>query len=380
MAAIRRRARSKDQRLAEGRLDAVSAASTDAILRVDAEGVVSGWSAGAEALYGYEADEIIGRPLADLLGDGELDRVAEAIREEERLDEISEQRSREGNVFTAAITMIPSADPPEAIVAPDTWARSDGSERLRKVEATYRSLTEHLPLVTYVRVPGRDGDRRSSARRSTGSSATRPMSGSPTPASCSARPPRRPRRSSPSGSRRRGEARPRATGCSLATDAPSGCARRRRGTRRLGRAAVRPGLPARRQRAEGCGGPEEGASRRGGRDGRGSATTASGRSTSSPTPRRCCRRPGLQVDAAEAAALAVRDLADSCVVDVLGEDGSSSPRSPSGPSGEPPSSPSSRTRAGARRPRGLPGRRPGLTADAHAPAAPLTRQAARSAR
>ena len=62
--AIRWRERSRDQRLAESRLGAVGAASTDAILRVDADGVVAGWSAGAEALYGYEADEIIGRPLA----------------------------------------------------------------------------------------------------------------------------------------------------------------------------------------------------------------------------------------------------------------------------------------------------------------------------
>src|SRR5829696_4273016 len=77
--AIRWRERSRDQRLAESRLDRIGAASTDAIRRVGADGIVSDWSAGAEALYGYEADEIIGRPVADLLGDEESDRVAEAI-------------------------------------------------------------------------------------------------------------------------------------------------------------------------------------------------------------------------------------------------------------------------------------------------------------
>src|ERR671911_533680 len=64
--AIRWRERSRDQRLAESRLDGIEAASTDAILRVDADGVIAGWSPGAEVLYGYEAEEIIGRPLADL--------------------------------------------------------------------------------------------------------------------------------------------------------------------------------------------------------------------------------------------------------------------------------------------------------------------------
>ena len=48
--AIRWRERSRDQRLAESRLDGIEAASTDAILRVDAGGIVAGWSPGAEEL------------------------------------------------------------------------------------------------------------------------------------------------------------------------------------------------------------------------------------------------------------------------------------------------------------------------------------------
>ena len=150
--AIRWRERSTDQRLAESRLDAIGAASTDAILRVDADGVVSDWSAGAQALYGYEADEIIGRPVADLLGEEESDRVAEAIREGGRLDEVSEQRSREGDLFTAAVTTIPSADPPEAVVvARDVGEVGRLTRELRNARATDRSLREHLPVVTYVR-------------------------------------------------------------------------------------------------------------------------------------------------------------------------------------------------------------------------------------
>ncbi|MDF2754327.1 MAG: hypothetical protein K0S82_2710, partial [Gaiellaceae bacterium] len=150
--AIRWRERSRDQRLADSRLDAIGAASTDAILRVDADGVVAGWSAGAEELYGYEAEEIIGRPLAELLGDDESDRVAEAIREGERLDEVREHRRREGDVFTAAVTTIPSADPPEAIVvARDVGEVGRLTRELRNAGAADRSLREHLPLVTYIR-------------------------------------------------------------------------------------------------------------------------------------------------------------------------------------------------------------------------------------
>ena len=150
--AIRWRERSRDQRLAESRLDGIRAASTDAILRVDADGVVAGWSPGAEALYGYDADEIVGRPLADLFGDGEADRVAEAIRAGKRLEEVMEQRSRDGDVFNAAVRAIPSPDPPEAIVvARDVDEARRLTRELRNAETTDRSLREHLPLVTYVR-------------------------------------------------------------------------------------------------------------------------------------------------------------------------------------------------------------------------------------
>ena len=192
--AIRWRERSRDQRLAESRLDAVGAASTDAILRVDADGVVAGWSAGAKALYGYEADEIIGRPLADLLGDDESDRVVEAIREGERLDEVTEQRSRGGDLFTAAITTIPSADPPEAIVvARDVGEAGRLSQRPPQRRGD-RPLAHGAPAAGHLHPVVGTGRRRSSARRSTGSSATPPTSGSLIPASSSGSCTRRPGR------------------------------------------------------------------------------------------------------------------------------------------------------------------------------------------
>jgi PAS domain S-box-containing protein len=148
--AIRWRERSRDQRLAESRLEGVRDASTDAILRVDADGVVAAWSPGAEALYGYAADEIVGRPLADLLGEDEADRVVESMREGERLDGVMEG-SRDGDAFSAAVTVIPSGEPPEAIVvARDVDEVRRLTRGLRDVEATYRSLREHLPVVTYV--------------------------------------------------------------------------------------------------------------------------------------------------------------------------------------------------------------------------------------
>jgi PAS domain S-box-containing protein len=112
-------------------------------------------------LYGYPSDEIVGRPLADLLrqpdASTQADRVIESVRNGERLtDEVLEQRRRDGSVFSASVTAIPSAaepgEPHESIVvARDVGELRRITDQFRNTEATYRSLTEHLPVVTYVR-------------------------------------------------------------------------------------------------------------------------------------------------------------------------------------------------------------------------------------
>jgi PAS domain S-box-containing protein len=162
--ATRMRARSRGHRLAESRLSAVRAGAADAIMRVDLDGAIAAWSPGAEALYGYSAGEILGRPLADLLtGHGAVesaDRLVETVRSGGRVaDEIVDQRKRDGVVFSAALTMTPAGvepdEPQEAVlVARDVGELRRIRDRLREVEARYRSLTEHIPVVTYVRPLG----------------------------------------------------------------------------------------------------------------------------------------------------------------------------------------------------------------------------------
>lgn len=70
----------------ERRLAAITAASADAILGLDPAGHIESWNHGAELLFGYAADEIRGRPLSHLFGDGEAAEVeihwlAETVRQ-----------------------------------------------------------------------------------------------------------------------------------------------------------------------------------------------------------------------------------------------------------------------------------------------------------
>lgn len=55
----------------EKRLAAITTASADAIVGLDTSGTIETWNRGAELIFGYTAHEIVGEPLAMLLGPGE---------------------------------------------------------------------------------------------------------------------------------------------------------------------------------------------------------------------------------------------------------------------------------------------------------------------
>ncbi|HEY6583599.1 MAG TPA: ATP-binding protein [Gaiellaceae bacterium] len=148
--AERLRARTDAERLAESRLEGVWAAAHDAVLRVDADGTIGAWSPSAEALYGHDASELVGRPLAELVGEADADRIVEAGRDGRRLDEALQQHRRDDTSFMAAVRVVPTASGEAIVVARDAGELRRTTADLRHAEAKYRSLTEQLPLVTYL--------------------------------------------------------------------------------------------------------------------------------------------------------------------------------------------------------------------------------------
>ena len=164
----RLRERSRGERLAESRLEAIRDAASDAILRVDGDGAITAWSPGAKALYGYSREEIVGRSLTDLLAgpdaEEQRDRLVEAVRSGARIsNRLMNQQTEDGSVFSASVTVTPTVAAPgegsDAIfVARDVGELRRMTDRLGNVEGRYRSLTEHLPLVTYVRSLAEDGE------------------------------------------------------------------------------------------------------------------------------------------------------------------------------------------------------------------------------
>ena len=161
--ATRAARRSLEREHASSRLAAVREAAAEAIVGFDGNGVIVSWNAGAEALYGYSGEDAGGRPLADLLaGDDAPERADRFVKAVLRGERASEQdaphRRRDGSDVLVAASVVPlagSRDEREGVLV----ARSLGElrradERFREVQARYRSLTELLPVVTYVRAVG----------------------------------------------------------------------------------------------------------------------------------------------------------------------------------------------------------------------------------
>jgi two-component system sensor kinase FixL len=142
------------------RLAAIVESSNDAIIGKDLSGIVTHWNRAAEAMFGYRAAEIVGRPIVVLFPP---DRVAEEamflerIRRGERVEHYETVRQRkDGSRFPASLTVSPIYDDAGAIVGAskilrDLSERHDREKRLREAQSELfhvQRLTELGQLIS----------------------------------------------------------------------------------------------------------------------------------------------------------------------------------------------------------------------------------------
>jgi PAS domain S-box-containing protein len=127
-------------------LVAIVESSDDAIMSKTLEGIVTSWNKGAERLFGYRAEEIIGQPIARLIPEDRLEEEAEILarlRRGERIDHYETMRRRkDGRLVEVSLTLSPIRDSSGRIIAASKIAR-DISER-KKAEAVTRDDHERL--------------------------------------------------------------------------------------------------------------------------------------------------------------------------------------------------------------------------------------------
>ncbi|HEX3014289.1 MAG TPA: PAS domain S-box protein [Methanobacterium sp.] len=133
--------------------------SDDAIITKSFDGTIMSWNKGAEQIYGYSADEIIGKSISSLESDslkGETKRLIEKIKKGERIRHYETLRLRKDNgLINVSITLSPVFDTSGELVAISTIARDiterkKAEEELKLANMYNRSLIEASldPLVT----------------------------------------------------------------------------------------------------------------------------------------------------------------------------------------------------------------------------------------
>ena len=128
-------------------LAAIVQSSPDAIIGQTPAGVITSWNSGAQLLYGYQPEEIIGQSVAALIPAEQLaaeaEQLARAVRGE-RVDQYQAERRHAGGIaVTVMVTLSAITDPGGHVIGVASISR-DVSE-LRRAEAKFRGLLEAAP-------------------------------------------------------------------------------------------------------------------------------------------------------------------------------------------------------------------------------------------
>jgi PAS domain S-box-containing protein len=132
------------------RLAAIVESTGDAVLSKTLDGIILSWNKGAEKIYGYTAEEVIGKPVSILLDPETRDETAELLTRVvhgERLDHYETVRRRkDGTLIAVSLTLSPVRDASGRIIGASAIAR-DITERKRAGEAL-RRLNRELRAIT----------------------------------------------------------------------------------------------------------------------------------------------------------------------------------------------------------------------------------------
>jgi PAS domain S-box-containing protein len=129
-----------DEALAQ--LAAIVESSHDAIIGKTLDGIITSWNSGAEKIYGYSAQEIIGRPISVMvppeLPDDES-QIFERIKRGDRVDRYETVRLRkDGEPISVSLTVSPIKDVTGNIIGASTIAQ-DITEHKRIQQAMRES-------------------------------------------------------------------------------------------------------------------------------------------------------------------------------------------------------------------------------------------------
>jgi PAS domain S-box-containing protein len=141
------------------RLASIVESSEDAIIGKDLDGKITDWNKGAERIYGYSANEMVGNSISILAPPDRADDLAEILRKVKRGGSISHfetaRLKKNGTRIDVSLTVSPVVDIEGRIVGASGIAR-DISERkhqeaiLRESEERFRLVADTTPAMIWM--------------------------------------------------------------------------------------------------------------------------------------------------------------------------------------------------------------------------------------
>ncbi len=132
------------------RLSAVVESSDDAILTKTLDSIITSWNPGAQRIFGYTADEVLGKPITILIPEEyrhEEPAIIERLRRGERIDHYSTiRRRKDGTLIDVSLTVSPLRDPSGRVIGASKIARDITAQKraeaglVRLYEAAQREI------------------------------------------------------------------------------------------------------------------------------------------------------------------------------------------------------------------------------------------------
>ena len=133
---------SRDTEELRSRLAAIVASSDDAIISKTLDGIIVTWNEGAARIFGYAAEEVVGKPVTVLIPRDRLDeepKILARLRKGERVDHFETIRVRkDGTLLDISLSISPVRNAAGEIVGASKIAR-DITQQKRAEEALRES-------------------------------------------------------------------------------------------------------------------------------------------------------------------------------------------------------------------------------------------------
>lgn len=136
--------------------------SDDAIISKDLNGIITSWNISAERLFGYTADEAIGKPVTILIPSDRLDEepnILSRLKRGERVDHFETiRRRKDGLMLDISLTISPVKDRQGNILGISKIARDITEAKrthaaLLASEARFRQLADAMPQIVWTARP-----------------------------------------------------------------------------------------------------------------------------------------------------------------------------------------------------------------------------------